>query len=204
MLMNARAQVPCTPTHDAGELRSPRGLLESFLKDTRAPDVVRKKLGALAGRNGDEVTFTAVIASNPLVQGQQARGIEVEVKDCNRKVVTFLDDDRRAQCHLDSLKDFEKALTRLAERERTEVSNPLIPAQVGSTTTGFFNRPASPPEACSPRLHVFNAGWYRDGETTGVRLDGAGTARISIRLPGVTLDQVVGIIQAGYEFLTPR
>jgi hypothetical protein len=189
--------IPWAPT--------PPGLLEAFLSKTQNATVTRKAVGELVGPSR-KATFTAIVAKDPSNPGIRMKGIEIEMVDADRKLKIYLDDDRSADGHAESLRQFVFGLKELA----TKVANTHFAeittepeARRTSVMAGAYNRAAGNPEYCCPRYTALDAGWYRQGEELGVRIDEAGKTRYGFTLyfPNAKLSQVADFLESGKDWL---
>ena len=188
---------------------TPPGRIETFLSKTPNAIITKSVLGVLVGPAGRKATFAAIVADDPSRPGVKIKGIEIEMEDGARELKIYLDDDRSAHARVESLREFAFSLNRLATKsadtafgEQTKESE-AMKSSSEAETTGAHNRAAGNHEYCCPRYTAFNAGWYRRGEESGVRIDDGGKTRngFIVYFPNSRLSQVVNFIEAAKDWL---
>jgi hypothetical protein len=175
------------------EQSSRQGLLGAFLATSRDP-VVKQPLGSLTGPNHAVVKFEALIVKDGVDHQKQSKGLKVELSESGKTITLYIDDVRSADSTAGSLQHFEQALRDL----------PKSPPKGFETNLGGQSWAGTVPLRNPNGSMIFNAGIYRRGEESGVRLDGsAGPGRdvVVAYFPGVKLSAVAEFIAAGRAWL---
>lgn len=130
--------------------------LEILVTSTPGATVERHIVGSLA--SGDtRATFNIIVAKQPNCCLPPLTGVEVRMQQGNRDAAVYLGTE--------GLERFQSNIASLAAK-RDELYDRK---DWGASTIRFPNK--LDPELGGNAVNVMNAGWYREGDETGVRLD---------------------------------
>lgn len=178
---------------------APPGPLETSLASNPNAPVVKKQTGILLGTNQEKAVFIAIVASSPSVPSAKFKGMEIQITDDGHPYTLYLDYEPAAPPHRkDNFQDFLQLLADLADKNAVikrfyeQVPSATEASRWGMTTGADFHG-----------SDVLNIGWWHTEEDMGVRIDDGRRSPIPgcFYFPGVTVAQVVGIINAAREFL---
>ncbi len=137
----------------------------------------------------------AIVAWDPESPAVKVKGLEVRLKQGERRARAYLDDDRDEEFHRDSLKEFQDDLSRLAA-EKDQAPGRRAGAEEGMISTAVCNRVC--PEQSAPRDSVLEAGWYKKGNQLGVFIATQGDWYF---FPDGDLARLIDMVGRGRELL---